>query len=204
MNTRMRILESAARLFHEQGFAATGIATILREADVNSGSLYHFYSGKDALLEGVLSWYLERLYPEIMQPMEQAEPDPVARVFHLLGWYREYLLGNGCRLGCPVGNLALEISDTHPELRHLLEQNFNHWTGIIEGWLNEAGTALPRSCDRAELARLVLTVMEGGIMQARAAGNLRPYDQSINQLRAYFDGLLSQAEKALAPLARTA
>ena len=109
MNTRERILESASRLFHEQGFAATSVATILREAEVNSGSLYHFFASKEALLEGVLNWYLERLYPEIMQPMELAEPDPVARVFRLLDWYRAYLLENGCRLGCPVGNLALEV-----------------------------------------------------------------------------------------------
>jgi AcrR family transcriptional regulator len=209
MNTQQRILESAARLFHEQGYAATGVATILREAGVNSGSLYHFYSSKDALLEGVLSRYLERLYPEIMRPMEQAEADPVARVFHLLGWYRQYLEGNDCRLGCPVGNLALEISDTHPELKHLLAKNFDNWTGIIEGWLVEAGSALPADCDRGELARLVLTVMEGGIMQARAAGLLQPFDQSVNQLKAYFDVLTSKvptsrAQDIPAPLAQTA
>jgi AcrR family transcriptional regulator len=204
MNTREKILESAARLFHEQGFAATGVATILREAGVNSGSLYHFFSSKDELLEGVLSWYLERLYPEIMQPLEQAEPDPIARIFGLLGWYRSFLLENGCRCGCPVGNLALEVSDTHPELKHLLEKNFSHWTGIIEGWLAEAGPALPRDCDRSGLARLILTVMEGGIMQARAAGTVLPFDQSVNQLRAYFTGLTIQAQHLPAPLAQTA
>jgi AcrR family transcriptional regulator len=204
MNTRERILESAARLFHEQCFAATGISTILREAGVNSGSLYHFYSGKDALLEGVLKSYLERLYPEIMLPLEQAEPDSLARVFRLLDWYRTYLLGNGCRLGCPVGNLALEISDTHPEFKPLLEKNFDNWTGIIEGWLNEAGPELPADCDRRELARLVLTVMEGGVMQARAAGKLRPYDESVNQLRAYFSVLTSQPEENRTPMAKSA
>ena len=40
------------RLFHEQGYSATGIATILREADVNSGSLYHLFPSKEALLVG--------------------------------------------------------------------------------------------------------------------------------------------------------
>ena len=147
MSTRVRILESASRLFHEQGFAATGVATILREADVNSGSLYHFFASKEALLEGVLNWYLERLYPEIMQPMELAEPDPLARVFRLLAWYRGFLLENDCRLGCPVGNLALEISDTHPELKHLLDENFRNWTAFIRTWLEEAGPALPPECD---------------------------------------------------------
>jgi AcrR family transcriptional regulator len=193
MNTRLRILQTASRLFHEQGYAATGVATILREAGVNSGSLYHFFSGKEALLEGVLNWYLERLYPEIMQPLELTEPDPLARVFRLLEWYRGFLAENDCRLGCPVGNLALEISDTYPEMKPLVDRNFENWTNIMHGWLDDAGSMLPASCHRRELARLVLTVMEGGVMQARAAGSVAPYDQSVNQLRIYFDALITQA-----------
>jgi len=200
-DTRERILEAASRLFHEQGFAATGVATILREAGVNSGSMYHYFIGKEALLEGVLEWYLERLYPEVMQPMETLEPDPVERIFRLLGWYRGFLLENDCRLGCPVGNLALEVSDTYPRLRALLDENFANWTGIIRGWLEAAGDALPRGCDRAELACLVLTVMQGGVMQARAAGSVGPFDCSVNQLRAYFDVLTEQAVHSAPPLA---
>lgn len=203
MDTRERILEAASRLFHEQGFAATGVATILREAGVNSGSMYHYFSGKEALLEGVLNWYLDRLYPEVMEPIEQLEPDPLARVFRLLGWYRGFLLENECRLGCPVGNLALEVSDTHPGLKRLLDENFGNWAGIIQRWLEQAGDALPPGCDRAELACLVLTVMEGGVMQARAAGSVDPFDRSVNQLRAYF-GVLSEQAANTAPLAETA
>lgn len=204
MKTRERILESASRLFHEQGFAATGVATILREAGVNSGSLYHYFSGKEALLEGVLNSYLERLYPQIMQPMEDLEPDPLDRVFRLLGWYRGYLLENDCRLGCPVGNLALEISDTHPQLKHLLDSNFSNWTGIIQGWLEDAGPALPVDCDRSELACMVLTVMEGGIMQSRAAGTVQPFDRSVNQLRAYIEALTARAVAGQQAMAQSA
>ena len=180
------------------------MATILREAGVNSGSLYHFFSSKDALLEGVLEWYLEILYPRIMQPAELAEPDPVERIFYLMDWYRDFLLENDCRLGCPVGNLALEVSGTHPELKHLVEKNFSNWTGIVRAWLEEAGAAIPPECDRDELASLVLTVMEGGIMQARASGSVSPFDQSVNQLRVYLLALTSRAAHLSAPMVQTA
>lgn len=204
MDTRQRILESASRLFHEQGFAATGVATILREAGVNSGSLYHFFSSKEALLAEVLENYLARLYPEVMQPAELAEPDPLARVFYLMNWYRGYLLANDCKLGCPVGNLALEVADTRPRVKQLLEKNFQNWVSIIQGWLDEAADRLPAECDRHALACFVLTVMEGGVMQSRAAGSVLPFDQSIDQLRSYFEALIHQQQSELAPLARTA
>ena len=89
--TRERILEEAARLFHEQGYSATGISTILRRAGVNSGSLYHFFPGKDALLIGVLERHLALLEPFILLPAEGASTDPIERVFALLEVYRRGL-----------------------------------------------------------------------------------------------------------------
>ena len=187
--TREKIVETAARLFHEQGFASTGVATILRKADVNSGSLYHFFSSKDELLKGVLDWYLKNLEPLVMAPVAGQEPDPILRVFRLLEWYRQYLLDNECRMGCPVGNLALEVSDTHPEIRHLVNANLDNWAGILQGWLEEGSEQLPADTDCAALSRFVLTVMEGGILQARAAGSVQPYDQSVAHLRKYIESL---------------
>jgi AcrR family transcriptional regulator len=45
-STRERLLETSARLFLDQGYHATGVSTILAEAGVNAGSLYHFFPGK--------------------------------------------------------------------------------------------------------------------------------------------------------------
>ena len=208
MNTRERIIESAARLFHERGFAATGVATILREAGVNSGSLYHFFSSKVELLKCVLQWYQENLYARIMQPIEAMEPDPLQRVFRLMDWYHDYLVDNHCRLGCPVGNLALEISDSHPELREYLAANFDEWTRNLESWLIECGDRLPAGIDRHQLARFVLTVMEGGVMQARATGDPQPYKDSILHLEQYLNFLSSEVQfaqyESQATLARSA
>lgn len=189
--TRERILETAARLFHEQGYAATGIATILREAGVNAGSLYHFFPNKEALLAAVLQRYEALLQPVVLAPQETAHSDPVERVFGLLAWYRAGLEATGCRLGCPIGNLALELSDTHPEVRPLIDVNFRNWASGIERWLDDAAERLPRDCDRARLSRFILTVMEGGIMQARTSNSLEPFDDSVAVLRDHFDRLLS-------------
>jgi len=191
--TRTRILEAARRLFHEQGFHATAIATILREADVNSGSLYHFFPSKEALLAGVLEHYATLLRPVVVGPVEAATEDPIERVFTLLRFYREDLEASGCRRGCPIGNLALEVGDDHPELRPRIEENFASWVACVRRWLDDAGDRLPPDADRERLARFVLSVMEGGVMQARAAGSLAPFDATVDELRAYFDRLEAAA-----------
>ncbi len=192
--TRRRILEVAFRLFHEQGYHATGIATILREANVNSGSLYHFFSSKEDLLVGVLEYALEELDPQVMARVRERTSDPIERIFALLDQYRSMMVFFGCRMGCPMGNLALEVADDLPEARRLIHQNFVNWTRHIKGWLDEAADRLPARLDREQLANFVLTVMEGGIMQSRASGDLAPYDDSVAQFRNYFDSLLTLAD----------
>jgi AcrR family transcriptional regulator len=192
-DTRANILATARRLFHERGYEATGIAQVLKEAGVNSGSLYHFFPSKEALLNGVLERYAQFLVPEVMDPAEAATADPIDRVFAMLANYRRGLEAAGCRAGSPIGNLALEVADTRPEARRLIELNFVKWIAHVEGWLAAAGDRLPADLDRHALASLVLTVMEGAVMQARAASSLKPFDACVSQLRMYFDLLEERA-----------
>lgn len=186
-DTEQRILRTAFQLFHEQGFHATGVATILREADVNPGSMYHFFESKDDLLLRVLEFALGYLDDAVMGPAEGAAADPLERVFALLDQYRGRMRQTGCRMGCPIGNLALEVSDGNPAARELIHQNFENWASRVERWLGDAGDRLPPSVDRRRLARFVLTVLEGGLMRSRAAGNLQPFDESVAVLREHFD-----------------
>jgi TetR/AcrR family transcriptional repressor of nem operon len=198
--TKERILRTAFQLFHEQGFHATGVATIVREAGVNPGSLYHFFAGKDQLLLAVLEFAIGYLEPAVMGPVERHISDPVERVFALLEQYREGMVRNGCRMGCPIGNLALEVSDGNPDARHLIDRNFENWASRVESWLVEAGNRLPRDLDHGRLARFILTVMEGGLMQARAADNLSAFDDSVAVLRDHFNLLLKRAREQKAAL----
>ena len=193
-STREIILDTAARLFHEQGYGATGIATILREANANSGSLYHFFPTKEALVAAVLERYVDLLRPVLIEPVEAQTADPIERVFALLAGYRQMLQITGCKLGCPIGNLALELADNHPEVRRLTDVNFVNWVGAVRQWLEAAGERLPPEVDRAELAQMVLNTMEGGIMQARSRGGPEPFDAAVRQLRHYFDYLERDAQ----------
>lgn len=191
--TKERILRTAFQLFHEQGFHATGVATIVREAGINPGSLYHFFEGKDQLLLQVLEFALAYLGPAVMEPVERKTSDPIERIYALLGQYREGMMHNGCRMGCPIGNLALEVSDGNVAARSLIHRNFENWVKRVEGWLVEAGDRLPLDVERAKLARFILTVMEGGLMQARAANNLGAFDDSVAVLRDHLEMLLARA-----------
>src|ERR1700736_3040355 len=107
--TRERLMGAARYLFWEKGYAATGMAEILERAQANSGSFYHFFAGKEALLLAVLDSYLEGLQPVVVQPAFLGRRDPIRRIFAILAGSRERLVSTGCKYGCPLGRLALEI-----------------------------------------------------------------------------------------------
>ncbi|MCZ6834317.1 MAG: TetR/AcrR family transcriptional regulator [Planctomycetota bacterium] len=189
-STRDRLIEAARDLFLQQGYSATGIAQILREANAKPGSLYHFFPTKEDLLIAVLESYTQLLWPLVIKPVFDRVSDPIERIFGILDGYRRMLQLTTCTKGCPIGNIVLELADTHPHVRELCATNFTGWRKAIEGCLDDAANRLPQSVDRIDLASFVLTVMEGGVMQARAYQTLEPFDVAVLQLRDYFDRLL--------------
>jgi TetR/AcrR family transcriptional regulator, transcriptional repressor for nem operon len=188
-STRDRLVEAARALFWKHGYSSTGIAQILKEADAGSGSLYYFFPTKEDLLLAVLEWYRENLWPRVVQPVFDRVTDPIERIFGILDGYRRGLLMTGFQHGCPIGNLALELADSHPAARQLLAVNFTGWRKVIEQCLAESANLLPEAVDREQLALFVLTTMEGAVMLARAYQDIEPYDAAVTQLRDYFDRL---------------
>lgn len=189
--TRDRLVFVAMRLFQLKGYQSTSVAEILHEAGANSGSLYHFFSTKQDLLIEVLERYRIGIGPMLLEPAWAGVADPIERVFALLDRYRRFLEESACSYGCPIGNLALELSEPDPPVRDKLADNFDGWTAAVRKCLEEAGSRLPADLDRGELAVFTLTTMEGGVMQARTHRSLVPFDASVAGLRDYY-GLLEE------------
>jgi AcrR family transcriptional regulator len=187
--TRDRIVHAAMELFWEKGYGSTSIADILARAEVNSGSLYHFFPGKQDLLVAVLDSYRDGIRPMLLEPAWEGVEDPLERVFALLAKYRELIVQTDACYGCPIGSLALELHEPDPIVRERLAENFDGWTRAIRECLEAAGDRLPAGTDRAALAEFVLTVMEGGVMQARTHRDVAYFDRAVVQLKAYFDML---------------
>ena len=186
-DTRQRIVEAARELFWEKGYAATGLAELLERAGANSGSFYHFFESKDAVLRTVLESYEELLDPHIVRPAFGRHKAPVERIFALLDSYRERLISTNCQYGCPIGRLALELDPENAPAHERIARNFTAWRAAVETSVREAGIAKPE-----DVAAFVLTVMEGAVMQSRAYGSIEPFDACIRQLRVHFEALMPE------------
>jgi AcrR family transcriptional regulator len=193
-DTRWRIIEAAMELFWLKGFASTSVADILSRSQVNSGSLYHFFPGKQDVLLAVLEAYRDGIGAMLLAPAWAGIDDPLDRVFALLALYRRAIVDTDCTYGCPIGSLALELHEADPIVRQRLAENFTGWVDAVEQCFLAAAHRFPAGTDCRGLAELALNVMEGGVMQARTYRDVAPFDRAVAQFRAYVDSLTVREE----------
>jgi AcrR family transcriptional regulator len=195
LGTRNRLIESARYLFWERGFAGASMSDLLNHAQVNSGSFYHFFESKEALLRAVLETYLTALRPMVVNPAFAQAQEPIERIFAILEGYRGRILQTECRYGCPLGRLALEIDAENRPAHDLIARNFQGWIDAVHECIEDAREALPEGTDPQALATYVLAVMEGGVMLSRSYGSVEPFDRTVAQLRQHFQLLLEARRK---------
>lgn len=200
--TRDRLIDSARYLFWERGYAGTSMADLLDHAKVNSGSFYHFFESKEALLREVLDGYLYALRPMVVDPAFATTNDPLERIFAILAGYRARILATDSKYGCPLGRLALEIDPENRPAHALIAKNFQGWIGAVRECIEALKPRLPRDTDLDALATYVLAIMEGGVMLSRSYGSVEPFDRTVTQLRQHFRLLLAP-EKGEARASRT-
>lgn len=103
---RVRLIEAAKVLIHQQGFNLTTLADIAQEADVPLGNVYYYFKTKEAIgiavIEKRAAEWSERLasWSEIS--------DPLARLMVLVKYGLESLEVTA-RFGCPIGGLCQEL-----------------------------------------------------------------------------------------------
>ena len=176
-------------LFWLKGYGSTSIADILSRSQVNSGSLYYFFPGKQDVLIAVLEAYRDGIGPMLLEPAWSQVDDPVERVFALLARYRLALIESDCTYGCPIGSLALELHEPDPPVRELMAANFRAWVDAVEACFDQARDRFPKGTDSRALAELALNVMEGGVMQSRTFRDIGPFDRAVAQFRAHVDAI---------------
>lgn len=181
--TKERITTAAEELFRRQGFTATSVSDLLEAAGVKKGSLYFHFPGKDDLALAVL----QRAESEFMAFLDTAlaGPTPAAR---LDAFFRQALAihrRSGFVGGCLFGNTALEASDSNPRYAFRVAEVFGRWTGKIRAVVADAQAAgqIRNDLPADDIARFVVSSIEGGIMMARLQKEEEPLSRCLDTLR---------------------
>src|SRR5699024_1326497 len=80
---RTKILDHAGSLFAQRGISGCTVRGIAEGVGMLSGSLYHHFDSKDAIVEAIVAGYLEELVARYEKEVG-AEEDPRARLYSLV------------------------------------------------------------------------------------------------------------------------
>jgi TetR/AcrR family transcriptional repressor of nem operon len=170
-DARERLIESGRSLMHERGFTAVGVSEVCARAGVNKGSFYHFFPSKQDLAREIIESYWS-VFRDPLDAMAHGGGPPLDRFrnFFRENYLRNKQMKNECGkfLGCPLGNLALEMSTQSPELRTSLNNAFARYIQRFEAVLQQAvdNGDLPEQ-STSKSARIVMALVEGAIMMAK-------------------------------------
>lgn len=103
---RVRLIEAAKVLIHQQGFNLTTLADIAQEADVPLGNVYYYFKTKEAIGEAVIEKRAAEYAEMLIRLDEHADSFARLRAFIELGAEELELTA---RYGCPVGGLCQEL-----------------------------------------------------------------------------------------------
>lgn len=165
--SRERIVERAAELVAERGVAGTSLDEVLAAAGASKSQLYHYFAGRDELVEAAV----ERRCAQVLAELTQALGN-VATLAELeatlAGFIAEYEQQG--LPGCPIGSLASEVAERNDGARLRVAAAFDTWEGLVSG-------ALGRMRERGELradaspdvlATALLASIEGGLLLSQA------------------------------------
>lgn len=176
-STRQEIIERGAGLIHAQGFNATGIQQILDAAGVPKGSFYFYFKSKEDFGLAVIDHFAQATGTAFLRFLDDKEASPLSRLENVFEFYEKIFQKTGSALGCPIGNLSLELADTSERLRGHLESVVNKLIASIEGCLEEAGrnNSLPAGMDPADAARFIFHAFEGAVLHMKVTKSIEPY-----------------------------
>jgi TetR/AcrR family transcriptional regulator, transcriptional repressor for nem operon len=170
-DAKARLLESAMELMYVRGYTAVGVQEICEHAGVNKGSFYYFFPSKRTLALEVIAAYGQRVRDMWQDAMAVDGPllERLQRVSeYVYNTHRTLVEANGQMHGCPIGNLALELSCQDEDIRQRLHDTFTSWTEAVEYVLHQAIAAgeLP-ALDTSIMAQMIVAYFEGVVMLAK-------------------------------------
>jgi TetR/AcrR family transcriptional repressor of nem operon len=171
-DTYQRILESAKELIHASSYADVGVAAICQKANVKKGSFYHFFPSKQDLTLAVIDNYYADFKENIINEAFDPALAPLERIARFMALSIEMQVKihqqTGHVFGCPIGNLATEVSTQHELLRSRLDRQFDKLLVLFREALQQAlDNGEVSGIDVEATARGILALFEGGMLLAK-------------------------------------
>ncbi len=183
MGNRAKLLETACQAFGQKGYEATSVDDLLAEAGVSPSNFYYHFKSKEELAVEVLDSIFEKSREKFLPLFEDGRSSALEKLKGLHALFVERMERNRCSGGCPLGNLASELSDVSPRFRERIAGFFEECMRGIEGILRQGvreGEFRPDLDPRASAA-LLFGSLEGLMLLSKSLRKIAPLERGFQQ-----------------------
>jgi len=191
-HTRQVLLDAAFQEIYRNGFQAASLEQILKDTEVTKGALYHHFKSKRELGYAVIE--------EVIRPMLLADwlaaltetDDPLASLRRIIGQLMDDERAQmACTQGCPLNNLAQEMSPLDEGFRQRIHSLFETWRRSIAQALRQgqAHGTVRDDVDPDAMATFVLAAFEGTIGIMKNSQDIKILEESMKGLDRFLSTL---------------
>ena len=169
-----------------KGYHNTSLDDVLRESGVGKGNFYHYFRSKEELGYAILERIVQKFVAETLEPSFQ--DDRLTAQQQIRGFLDRVLDSQrrlNCVGGCPMGNLASELSDVHEGFRQRLAQVFTLWRERLKQVIRsgQAAGALSSNFEPEGLAQFLVAGLEGAILMTKVSKEISVMEQCVTELK---------------------
>lgn len=175
---RVRLIDSAAQLFLQQGINTTTLANIAELAKVPLGNVYYYFKSKESIILAVIEYrikMLQQLFEEINA--DPAANNPKEKIKCLL---KKLLIENESliKIGDPIGSLCLELAKETTELHKSAIELMQTLISWCENQFKEIGSNL----NSKQLAKYLVANIQGISLLAITFKDSAYLQEALNNL----------------------
>jgi AcrR family transcriptional regulator len=191
VRTRKRLLQAAFREVYKVGFQSAGIDTILAATNVTKGALYYHFESKEALGYAIIEEVIaeitrDRWFLPLQRSKDQDSIDALIGIVRAIP-----ARPNDVKSGCPLVNLAQEMSLLDEQFRKRLEKIFHAWqegVAIVLRRGQSQGT-VRRDLVPEETASFLIAMVEGYEVLAKNAQDAKVWNMGMRNIVGWLDSL---------------
>ncbi|MDF1814886.1 MAG: TetR/AcrR family transcriptional regulator [Verrucomicrobiales bacterium] len=197
--TRSALIEATVDLILRQGFAATSVGEICKQAGVTKGSFFHHFESKDAIGQAAIEWWGNfgtALYEEAWKDSGR---DPLEHIGDLFSIMEGFTLDENRVCTCVVGIMSQETAQSNESLREMAARELERWT---ENAGRLIAAAKERHCpdadfDPEDVAWHLNSVWQGSMLIGKTIRNPSVIRRNLCMSREWLAGLFPDGVRSL-------
>ena len=189
-DSRLKIINAAFKEIHKHGYQGMRIDQVLKNTDLKKGALYYHFSSKQALGYAVLEERIQKTMCKLwIEPLNNFT-DPLEAIQSVFeerdNWSDEFFT-----LGCPLNNLAQEMSPIDEGFRERIEKIFHDWQAAISDALirGQKQGIVDNTINTNDCACFILASIEGTFSVTKNHQNREVFYSCCRELKRYLDTL---------------